>query len=141
MAVSGSTILIAVNTGTEATPVWTVVPCQQSASYSVSNSPSEYTCKDTDDTQYISGTRTRSLSVEAYPTAYPELNTTPSGVEQIIRSAAETGTEVQGQIQSGGTGVENFEAIIASYEISTPVGEPMSVSMELTISGALTPVP
>lgn len=141
MAANGSTILIAVQT--DDTPAtYQVIPCQQTGSYSLSASLSEYTCKDTDDTQFMGGTRSRSVSVESYPDGWPLLESAPTTADRFLRKAAESGEAIVGQVMEGGAAVEEFDAYIASYEINAPVGAPMTVSMELTISGSMrTPTP
>jgi len=139
MAINGSSVLISVLTST-GPDVFSVIPCQVSGEYSLSVEAMDTSCKDSPDAQNLPGSRERTISVETMPSAWPELNISPAGVEQIIRDAAETGTQVDGRIVVGGAAVEEFTATITSYSLSAGREEAVTLSMELQISGALAPV-
>lgn len=137
MAVNGSTILLAVETSPT---VFDVIPCQTSGEYSLSVDTLDTSCKDSADSQNQPGNRERTLSVETLPTAWPELSLSPTGVEQVIRDAAENGQQVTGQVLASGTPAEEFTATITSYSLSAGREESVTNSIELMVSGPMVPV-
>ena len=139
MAVNGSTVLLSVLTTAPST--YTVIPCQLTADYNLSVATRDTSCKDSADETNAPGSRSRTMSVETLPTAWPLLSDTPAGAEQIIRDLAETGEQVTGRIVVGGTDAEEFTATITTLSISAPREDNMTMSLDLAISGALTPVP
>ncbi|MDZ7732198.1 MAG: hypothetical protein U5R31_03020 [Acidimicrobiia bacterium] len=98
MAINGSSVLLSINTGTDESPTYTVIPCQITADYSLSVSTRDTSCKESADDTNAPGSRSRTMSVETLPTAWPLLADTPSGAEQILRSKAETGEQIDGRI-------------------------------------------
>lgn len=139
MAINGSVILLSVETTPPGT--FTVIPCQTSGEYALSVATADTSCKDSADDTNLPAARSRTISIETMPTAWPELSLSPTGVEQIVRDAAESGTQVVGQILVSGIAVEEFTATITDYSLSAPREESVTLSIELQISGAMTPVP
>lgn len=140
MAVNGSSVLISINTGTTESPTYTVIPCQVTGEYSLSIETRDTSCKDSADNSNAPGSRSRSISVETLPGAWPELVESPAGAEQILRKYAETGVQVQGRIVVEAEAVEEFTATITSYSLSAPREDNLTASIELEISGGMTPV-
>lgn len=141
MALNGSNVLISVLTDDDPTDVYTVIPCQTSGEYSLSVGMMDTSCKDTEDAQNEPAIRSRSISVETIPGAWPTLTDTPTTAEQILRNAAETGSQVQGRILAEGTAVESFTGTITSYSLSAPQQDATTCSIEIEISGAMVPIP
>lgn len=140
MAINASSVLLSLNTGTEGSPTYTVIPCQTSADYSLSVATRDTSCKDSADDKNAPAARSRTMSVETLPTAWMTLADTPSGAEQVLRHAAETGEQIKGRIVVGGDAVEEFDATITGLSISLPREDNMTASIDLAISGAMTPV-
>lgn len=139
MAKNGSAILIAVNTGTEGSPTYTAIPCQTSAEYALSVDAIDTSCKDSADETNIAGSRSRSISAETNVSDWPEFALSPTGAEQIVRNAAETGAQVQGAVVVDGDPAETFTATITSLSVSAPREDTTTMSLELQISGGMTP--
>lgn len=137
MAFNGSTVLIAVD-AVGGSPV--VIPCQTEANYALSVSPIDTSCKDSADGTNIPGRRERTISVVYNPAAWPTFDLTPTGVEAVVRHAAETGLQVIGQILVAAIARETFTATVTSYEVDAPDQDKATVSIELAITGAMTPV-
>jgi predicted secreted protein len=140
MAVNGSAVLIAVNIGTNESPDFEIIPCQTSGEYDLSRETVDTSCKDSPDNTNIPGAADRTVSVESNISAWPELVANPANAEMYLRKAAETGTQVKGAIVVSGTRLEEFTATITSLQISADRESPTTMSIELAISGALTPV-
>lgn len=140
MAVNGSVVLISLNTGTVESPTFTVIPCQTSGEYSLSVETRDTSCKDSADNSNAPGARSRSLSVETIPGAWPELKVSPSTAEEKLRKYAETGVQIQGRIVVGGTALEEFTGTITSYSLSAPREDNLTASLDIEISGGMTPV-
>lgn len=140
MSLNGSAVILAVNTGTAEAPTFTVIPCQTSGDYSLSVAARDTSCKDSPDETNAPGSRSRTLSVESFPTQWPELVADPVGVEQKLRHAAETGLQVLGRIVVAGDAREEFTATITGYNLSAGREDTTTLSMDLQVSGAMTPV-
>lgn len=134
-SVNGSAVLLSVLTST-GPDVYTVIPCQTSAEYNLSVETRDTSCKDSADDTNSPGRRSRTMSVETMPTAFPALSLTPSGVEAILREAAETGDQVTVRINVSGTAKETYTATITSLGMSFPREDTTTMSIDLAISGA-----
>jgi hypothetical protein len=137
---NGATILIAVNTGTPSEPTWTVIPCQTDGSYTINTATIDDSCKDSGDATNLPGRRTRSISGEFNLTAWPTLVESPATAVQYLRKAAETGLQVPVRIMDGAAPVESGVATIENLEVSFPDQDKVTGSIDLAISGAMTPV-
>lgn len=140
MPMNGSEVLVAVNTGTDESPEWEVIPCQASGEYTLEADTFDTSCKDTGDATNLPGRRSRTMSVEANPGAWPELKTSPTEVTEIVRKAAETGQQIQVAIVVSGTELEQGTATITSYSMAFPDQDKVTLSLELAISGGMTPI-
>lgn len=141
MAKNGSAILLAVNTGTDQTPVFSAIPCQTSAEYTLSVDAIDTSCKDSPDNTNIPGARDRTISVESNPTDWPEFAVSPSGSEEVLRAAAEAGEQIRGCIVVDGDNLEEFVATITGFSVSAPREDKVTMSIDLQLSGGLTPFP
>lgn len=137
MPMNGSTVLLAVDTGSE----FEIIPCQANGEYALSADTFDTSCKDTGDATNLPGRRSRTMSVEANPAEWPDLVANPTTVEQVLRKAAETGLQVDFQVFVGGTATEEGTASITSLSITFPDQDKVTMSIEMAISGGMTPVP
>lgn len=137
---NGSAVLIAINKGTTESPDFEVVPCQTSGEYSLTVATRDTSCKDSADNSNLPAARDRSLSCEILVDAWPLLQENPTTAAGLLRKCAETGVQVEVQIQVSGTGMEQGVATITSYSLALPREDNVSNSLELQLSGGLTPV-
>lgn len=140
MAINGSSVLLSINTATDESPTFTVVPCQVTADYQLSVATRDTSCKSSADDTNAPGARSRTMSVETLPTAWMLLSDTPVGAEQVLRHAAETGVQITGRVVVAGSAVEEFTATISGLSVSAPREDNFTASIDLAISGPMTPV-
>jgi len=134
---NGSTVLISVDDGSG----FEIVPCQMNGEYALSADTFDTSCKDTGDATNLPGRRSRTISLEANPAEWPDLVASPTEVTEVIRKAAETGLQIDGQIVVGGTAKEEFTGSITNLSITFPDQDKVTLSLEVAISGGMTPVP
>lgn len=132
--VRGVDVLIYVNTGTETTPVWTVVGGQRGAKLTEENEPIDVTNKTTADGA-------------DYEYGIPKWKLTCDGVYinddagyQALKQAKDNRTPIKVRIQEDGTYTSEGYAIIASLEIEAPYDDVATYSIELVGKRKLTPV-
>lgn len=140
MSLNGSAVLLSMNTGTDEAPEFTVIPCQTTGDYDLSVETRDTSCKDSADEQVEPGSRSRSISVEILPNAWPELVESPSTANEKLRHAAETGLKITGRIVVSGVAKEEFDAVITSFSLSAGREESVTNSIELQVSGGMRPV-
>lgn len=140
MPMNGSIVMIAIDTSATATPDYEIIPCQMTGEYTLEAETFDTSCKDTGDATNLPGRRSRTMSVESNPAAWPEIVTSPTTVDQILRKAAETGQQVGVAILVSATELEEGTATITSYSVSFPDQDKVSIAIELAVSGAMTPI-
>ena len=129
---NGADVLISVNTGTEAVPVWTAVGSQKDASLEETSEEIDVSNKTSRNKRVLAGRYSASVSLEALyvsdDTGYSALRTAMryGDLVQIARTVITSGVPAQ---------TEKADAIITSLSEAFPDQDGATVSISLTISG------
>jgi TP901-1 family phage major tail protein len=128
MAMSGTEVLLYVNTGTETAPVWTVIGSQRSLSREETTEEIDVSTKDSRAGRYLPGRYGSTVSLEALyvpdDTAY-----------QLLKAAMRAGERVQVQVWEQGIAVEEADAIVTSISEEYPDQAEATISVDLRIDG------
>jgi TP901-1 family phage major tail protein len=133
----GVDILLYVNTGTDAVPVWTVAGGQRNATLTETSETIDITSKDSGGNyEYDYGLNGWTISGDGVyvqdETAYEKLKSAQRGKQKIKVRVKENG--------GSGTNTEEGFAIITSRELDAPYDAEVTYSVELQGTGALSSI-
>lgn len=130
--VKGVDILLMVNTGTDAMPVWTAVGGQRGATLSESNETIDVTTKDSGGyAEYEYGYTTWTISADG---VYIE---SEDGYQALVQAMRQK-QKIKVRWREGGTDVYEGLALITSRELEAPYDGEATYSIELQGTGAPT---
>ncbi len=131
MATSGVAFLIAVNTGTTATPVWTTVAGQRDATLNMDTGEFDATNKDSANWhEGLAGIRTWNISFDAL---LSETDTGLGELEDAFIDNAQVGIKLTTAASNTYTGT----ATLTSYAFNMPYNDVVTASGTLSGTGAL----
>lgn len=130
----GVDVLIFVNTGTEAAPVWTPVGGQRNATLSESAEPIELSHKLSQAREFEPGIPTWTISCDG-------VIVVDDAALQALRRAVRQRQKVLVRVQEGGTYTAEGRAVVQGLDMETPWQEEATYSVELQGSGPLTQNP
>jgi TP901-1 family phage major tail protein len=132
----GVDILLYVNTGTDAAPVWTAVGGQRNATLSEESDTIDITSKDSGGVaEYDYGLYSWSISADG---VYIPDETAYEYLKNAMRNKQKVKVRIK---ENGGTGTNAEEglAVITSRELEAPYDGEVTYKLELQGTGALTP--
>jgi len=128
MAINGSDVLLLVNTGTAAVPVYTAVGSQRGVSFEETTEEIDISSKDSRAKRVLPGRYSASLSLESLyvwsDTGY-----------QALRDAMRDGELILVAKQDDGVTMETADALVTSMSEEFPDQEEATISVDLTIDG------
>lgn len=130
MAIKGKGVLIKVNTGTEATPVWTKVAGQTGATLNRSVETLEATTKDNDSKEFLGGYDEWSIEAEGL------LQLGDAGFEKL-EEAFMAKALVKAQFAMPNGDIYTGMAVITDLPIEAPMDDLVTYSVTLQGSGSL----
>lgn len=129
MAMNGSDVLLLVNTGTDAAPVWTAVGSQRNVEFPESVEPVDVSSKDSPNRRVIGGRYQASVTLESLYV--------PSDLAFIkLKTACRSRQLIKIRRQEAGTDIEEASALITELSPSFPDQAEATVSISLEIDGA-----
>ena len=133
MAVNGADVLVLVNTGTEQTPVWTVVGSQRNATVDEATEVIDISSKEKRARRILPGRYSSTLNLDGLyvpdDTAYG-----------LLQSAMRNGTYIQVMIQKENEQVESASGVVTSLSREYPDQGESTVTITIEIDGEWTPV-
>jgi TP901-1 family phage major tail protein len=132
MGMNGTDVLLKVNTGTEAVPVWTTVAAQRDASISESNDTIDFSSKDNREWEGAAGRYESEVSLDGLIPVAAE-----PGFD-ALKTACRNGTLIQIQTSISGTPKEKASAIVTQMDQEYPDQGESTFSASLKITGAWT---
>jgi len=134
MAVNGADVLLLVNTGTEQTPVWTVVGSQRNATVDEATEVIDISSKEKRARRILPGRYSCTLNLDGLyvpdDTAYG-----------LLQSAMRNGTLIQVMIQRENEQIESASGVVTSLSREYPDQDESTVTITIEIDGEWTPVP
>lgn len=128
---NGADVIVRVNTGTLATPVWTTVGSQRDTSRTESTDAIDHSSKDSRNRRVIGGRYESEVSLEGL--------FVPTDVAYLaLRAAMRAGTLVQLQFTGVGALPEKASALCTELEEEYPDQDAAEVSAEFAVDGAWT---
>lgn len=128
-------ILLEVNTGTEATPVWSPVGGQRNANLSESVEEIDLTTEDSDGAQeFGAGLYSAEISCDG-------LYIPTSTGYTALKTAFRNGDAIKARIQEDGLATEEANCIITSMETDAPYDGESTYSCTLRVTGKITELP
>lgn len=131
MAMSGTDILLLVNTGSTLTPVYEVVGCQRDVSFDETTDAIDVSCKDQREGRFLPGRYGATISLDAVYVP------TDAGY-QALKDAMRNGTTIMVLRQELGATVETATAIVTALGDKGPDQDAATTSISMTIDGAWT---
>lgn len=134
MAVNGSAVMVFVNTGTVAVPVWTKLGCQRDATIDEKSDTIDVSCKDSRAQQVLAGRYSSSVSLDT-------LYIPDDAAYLALQAANRAGTLVGLQRQEQGVAIANALAKVDSLSESFPDQGEAVVSCSFTVDNFWVAVP
>ena len=128
MAISGTDVLLLINTGTDEVPVYEVIGCQRDVTFDQSRDVIDVSCKTEEGKPVLAGPYEASLSLDSL------YSWTDDGYQQL-RTVMRSGDLVLVARQEGGVVRETAMAMVMSMSESFPHQAEGTFSVELRISG------
>ena len=134
MAINGSLVVVQVNTGTVAVPVWVTVGGQRDLSKTGSLALIDFSSKD-QRAEIVGGGRwTGELK-------FSNLYVPGAAEMALLRAANESGAVVQVRKFEDGVAVETAEGVVTEYSEAHPDMDASTVDVSIHVSGGWVPVP
>jgi TP901-1 family phage major tail protein len=128
MAINGSDVLLLVNTGTTAVPVYEAVGSQRDVSFDEATEEIDISSKDSRAKRVLPGRYSSTLSLDA-------LYVWSDDGYRALRDAMRDGELILVARQDDGTTVETADALITSLSESFPDQAEATISISMTIDG------
>lgn len=126
----GVDILIFVNTGTETTPIWTVVGGQRNATLHEENEMIDVTAKDSQAQEFEYGAYTWTISCDG-------VYIKDDAAYVALRNAMRDKQKIKVRVKEGDTYTAEGLALVSSSDLEAPYDDAATYSMELQGTGVL----
>lgn len=133
MAMNGTDVLLLVNTGTTEAPVYTVVGSQRNLSRERTNAEIDVSSKDQREMRVLPGRYGSTMSLDA-------LYVPDHASYLLLSDACDDGEMILVRISEEGVETKEATAMITSMSEEFPDQEAATITVELRIDGAWTPV-
>lgn len=127
MAVNGSLMVVQVNTGTEAVPVWATVGSQRDTSISGSLGLIDASSKDSRNEVVLAGRWTGEVTLS-------HLYTPGAEEQQLLRDANRAGDVIMVRTFEDGTATEEAEGVVTEYNENHPDMDVSTADVTIHIS-------
>jgi predicted secreted protein len=132
--INGADALLFVNTGSEASPVWTAVASQRGLDLAETQATIDFSNK-------VSGRASRFGAGRWSATISMDSLYVPNAVTQaLLRDAVRLGNEILCRLNLSGEDIEQYRGIVTDFPQSFPDQEAATISMTITLNGFPTPV-
>lgn len=131
MAISGTDVLLLVNTGTAAVPAYEVVGCQRDVTFDQNRETIDVSCKTVDGKPVLAGRYEANLSLDSL------YSWTDDGYQQL-RSRMRNGELILVARQEEGVVIETADALVVGMSESFPDNTEATFSVDLRVSGTWT---
>ena len=128
MAMNGTDVLLLVNTGTEALPVYEVVGSQRDVTFDQANDEIDFSAKDSRAKRVGYGRYSTALSLDA-------LYVPTHASYEALQAACRDGEMILVAKQVQGVTIETADAMVASMSESFPDQGEATISIAMTIDG------
>ncbi len=130
----GSDVLLLVNTGNVASPVWTEVGCQRGLDITENNEFADTSCKNSGNRTGLPGRYSASITLDA-------VYLYDDNAYTALKNAQRNRQVIQVMVKRTGVNIEYASAVIASMARSYPDQEVRTLSVTLEITGGWTAAP
>lgn len=133
MAIAGMSVLLMVNTGSEATPSYVAVGEQKGMSLESSRNLIEVSSKNNDHATFVYGRKSDTISLEA-------LYVPSDAGFAALQDAMEQKKTIMIRRSEDGVAIEEAEALVGTFSIEFPDEDAAVCSVELTLNESFKPV-